>query len=89
MAVGMIRKCDQCGKSYDDGKDFHPANCDGGKALEAEKDELIKFNSLSVDERLEFLYNQNKALEKIVGNKKKVKQNKTQAVGCIITSLKE
>lgn len=66
MAVGFIKTCEDCGKSYDDSKGHY--FCDGGKALATEQKALNEFNQKSVDERLEFIYQRVIALEKSVGN---------------------
>lgn len=56
MAVGLIVVCPECGKSYDDGKGYHRAECDRGESKKAEKKALDKFNSLPIDKRLEILF---------------------------------
>lgn len=67
MAVGMIITCTICGKTYDEGKESH-WDCDGGAALREEEQALNDFKSMSVDDRLEFLYWQNTRLKKRLQN---------------------
>jgi hypothetical protein len=62
MAVGIIETCERCGESYDSGEAFQRdghswAYCDGGAKLRRKEKDLKEFNSKTVDERLEELYN--------------------------------
>lgn len=66
MAVGLIVKCEKCGKSYDSGKTRYIIGCDGGAALAAEQRDLDEFNRLSIEQRLELIYKRLRAFEKDV-----------------------
>lgn len=55
MAVGNIITCAACSESYDDGRTSH-IYCDGGQALRDKEEAVAIFNSMSVDDRLEYLF---------------------------------
>lgn len=59
MAVGMIVTCPLCGKSYDEGKVSeagHFMNCDKGAERNRHAEEFAKFKTMSIDDRLNYLY---------------------------------
>lgn len=64
MAVGMILRCDVCGKSYDNGKGPHGAYCDGGEELRTDEADLERFNALDRDDALEEVYIRLRRLER-------------------------
>jgi hypothetical protein len=56
MAVGMIMRCELCGKSYDKGKTSHWAECDGGEEIRLAAEARARFCAMSTDEQLDYLY---------------------------------
>lgn len=64
----MIKRCDLCDKSYDSGREYHPAHCDGGAAIRATEKRFRDFQKLSVDKKLDFLYKRLIKLEEDIDN---------------------
>ena len=69
MAVGMIVTCDKCQKSYDEGKSNH-YDCDGGQSLVDKEQAVDIFKSMSVDDRLEYLFRALQSLSDRVDNQR-------------------
>lgn len=62
MTVGLVNTCAECGKSYYSG--YHMYECDSSEELRNQAKKKQAFDKMSVDERLEFLYDKIREIEK-------------------------